>query len=105
MELDPDIADAVRMLQSAGIATYESCQGGKGHMVGTDGLPEPFVSFRGNRAEGFSALALFLGHPQYEVAELRRVWRVIDGEPEGPTWKLVFRPIDQPGQAGHNART
>jgi len=84
--LDQGIAPAVRILMQAGIETFESCQGGPGHAYA-----EPTVRFHGQRDAGFRALAVAL---QYglKVTDLRRVWPVIDGEPTGPWWELVFAP-------------
>ena len=64
--------------------TFESCQGGDGHCY-----PEPTIRFHGHRDEGFRAFAVALqrGLP---VAELRRTWPVLDGEPTGPYWELTF---------------
>src|SRR5439155_26044763 len=78
MELDPGIAPAVRILQAAHVPTYESCEGGPGHA-----FPEPTVRFRGNMAEGFSALATAIDAQSeigLSVFQLRRVWRLDDGE-------------------------
>lgn len=82
--LDPGIAKAVEILNKAGIETYESCEGGPGHAY-----PEPAVRFHGHRSEGFRAFAIAMenGLP---VDTLRRIWPVIDGEPSGPYWELVF---------------
>lgn len=82
--LDPKIEKHVRLLRSAGIETFESCEGGNGHAY-----PEPTVRFHGNQAEGMKALAAAMssGLP---VAALRRVWPVIDGEPTGPWWEMTF---------------
>ena len=82
--LDPGIRSAVLALRDAGIDTFESCEGGPGHAY-----PVATVRFRGNAAEGWKALAAAknCGLP---VAELRRVWPLIDGEPTGPWWELTF---------------
>lgn len=82
--LDAGIVRAVEVLSAAGIETYESCQGGDGHA-----FTEPTVRFYGDRSEGFRALDIALknGLP---VRDLRRFWSVIDGEPVGPHWELVF---------------
>ena len=82
--LDPKIRKHVLTLQSAGIETFESCEGGSGHAY-----LEPTVRFHGGRAVGFRALAAAIegGLP---VATLRRVWPVIDGEPTGPWWEMTF---------------
>lgn len=75
----------VNALQSAGIETFESCQGGADHA-----FLEPTVRFHGDRSEGFRALAVAMqvGLP---VNSLRRAWPVIDGDPTGPYWELTFR--------------
>ena len=82
--LDPGIAHAVVTLRAAGIETYESCEGGDGHAY-----PQPTVRFHGDRAEGLRALAA-AQTADLPVAELRRIWSVIDSEPTGPCWELVF---------------
>lgn len=81
---DPGIAPAVRVLLDAGIETFESCQGGRGHCY-----PEPTVRFFGQRSEGFRALAA-VRQLAFRVHSLRRIWPIIDGEPTGPYWELVF---------------
>lgn len=82
--LDPGIARAVHILNEAGIETYESCQGGDGHSY-----PEPAVRFHGGRGEGLRALGIALTHA-LPVSCLRRIWNIIDGEPSGPNWEIVF---------------
>lgn len=88
--LDPGIAPIVAVLIAGGVETFESCQGGNGHSY-----PEPTVRFHGHHYEGFRALALAQAHG-LKVAHLRRVWDVIDGEPTGPRWEMVFAPSDDP---------
>ena len=82
--LDSGIEQYVTILASAGIETYESCEGGEGHSY-----PEPTVRFYGTHAEGFRALGVALQH-NLPVASLKRLWDVIDCEPVGPSWELVF---------------
>lgn len=82
--LDAGIEYAVKILNKAGVETYESCEGGSGHSY-----PEPTVRFHGERAEGFRALAVALQNG-LSVIGLKRVWCIIDGEPVGPTWELTF---------------
>jgi len=82
--LDPGIERAVLLLRAAGIETYESCEGGPGHAY-----PEPTIRCHGDKSEGFRALDIALKHG-LPVSNLRRLWTVIDGEPTGPTWELVF---------------
>lgn len=86
MKLDVGIRKTVELLQSKGIETYESCEGGKGHAY-----PGPTVAFRGSPGEGWRALSICIDHG-LPVSELRRVWKVLDGnEPTGPYWNVVFR--------------
>ena len=82
--LDAGISRAVTILQAAGIETFESCEGGKGHAY-----PEPTVRFHGDRSEGYRAFAaaLLAGLP---VSELRRIWVVLDDELTGPYWEMTF---------------
>jgi hypothetical protein len=84
--LDDGIREMVETLRQAGVETFESCEGGKGHAY-----TEPTVRFYGGRAEGLRALsaALQRGLP---VATLRRTWPVIEGEPTGPWWEMTFAP-------------
>lgn len=82
--LDPGIRKAVETLRAAGVETFESCEGGSGHAY-----PEPTIRFHGERAEGFRALSAAM-EAGLKVAELRRVWPILDGEPTGPYWELTF---------------
>jgi hypothetical protein len=83
-DLDPGIRDVVRLLMSANVETFESCQGGPGHA-----FPAPTVRFHGHRDEGFRALAVLYANG-VSVVDLRRYWAVIDGEPTGPYWEVVL---------------
>jgi len=83
--IDAGIRPYVETLRAAGVETFESCEGGEGHS-----MPEPTVRFHGARPDGFRALAVALQHG-LPVADLRRYWPVIDGEPTGPYWELTFR--------------
>lgn len=85
-EFDAGIKKEVEALQSAGIETFESCQGGRGHSS-----PEAVVRFHGNRAEGMKAVAAAM-HSGLSVYTVRRVWRVEDGEVVGPWWEMTFLP-------------
>jgi hypothetical protein len=84
--LDRGIAYAVQALVTAGVETFESCEGGSGHAYA-----EPTVRFHGDRAEGLRALAAAI-QARLPVRELRRVWPVLDDEPTGPWWELTFNP-------------
>jgi len=85
--LDEGIAAAVSALRDANVETFESCGGGPGHAYN-----QPTVRFHGDRSEGYRALASVLGKHGLRVAELRRVWPVVDGEATGPWWELTFAP-------------
>lgn len=82
--LDPGIQNAVDALANAGVETFESCEGGAGHAY-----PAPTVRFHGGRSEGFRAFAAAT-QAGLKVAELRRVWPILDGEPTGPWWEITF---------------
>jgi hypothetical protein len=84
--LDPGIKAYVETLAAENVETFESCEGGEGHS-----MPEPTVRFHGEQGAGFRALAVALEHG-LPVADLRRYWSIIDGEPTGPYWELTFRP-------------
>lgn len=86
--LDADIARAVLSLRRHDIETFESCQGGAGHAY-----PAPTVRFHGDTSEGFRALAAAMkeGLP---VAELRRVWPILENEPTGPSWEITFVAVE-----------
>lgn len=64
LPLDRWIGYAVKVLRDAGIATYESCQGGPGHC-----FAEPTIRFGGTFTEGLRAVAVALDHglPVFEV--------------------------------------
>jgi len=85
MPLDPGIERAVHCLREQGIETYESCEGGAGHV-----FPEPTVRFSGQHSEGYRALGIAM-RAGLSVYAIRRVWTVDDGELTGPVWEIVFR--------------
>jgi len=85
--VDPGIVRAVRILWAAGVEAFESCRGGEGH-----GLPEPVVMFHGGREAGWRAVAA-AQEMDLPLLALRRYWTIIDGEPTGPSWQVVFRPM------------
>jgi hypothetical protein len=82
--LDSAIEPIVIVLADKEIETFESCQGGNGHAY-----PEPTVRFHGDASEGLRALSIVL-RAKFPVAELRRVWPILDGEPTGPYWGMTF---------------
>jgi hypothetical protein len=89
--IDDGIASAVAALRAGGVETFESCEGTAGHA-----FREPTVRFHGGQAEGFRALAVAM-KSGLAVRDLRRFWRVRDGEPEGPWWELTFASPDHGG--------
>ncbi len=89
--LDPGIASYVEVLWTAGIESYESCQGGSGHSSAA-----PAVRFHGTRSEGFRALHVAV-HRELPVAAIRRFWSVDrTGDPHGPYWEMTFRYAASP---------
>lgn len=82
--LDRGISRAVKILAAARVETYESCEGGDGHS-----FKEPTIRFHGDRAEGFRALAVALAE-NLPVQSLNRIWVILNGEPTGPEWEIVF---------------
>ena len=82
--LDQGVARYVRILRENGVETYESCQGGEGHAY-----LEPTIRFHGQYGAGFQALQVAFDFA-LPVSSLRRAWQIIDGEPTGPHWEMVF---------------
>ncbi len=81
---DEGIRLAVEILNTAGIETFESCEGGDGHAYS-----EPTVRFHGDRTEGFKALSVALQN-NLPVSSIGRIWTTNDGEPTDPYWEIVF---------------
>jgi hypothetical protein len=84
--LDPGIKRAVLALRAAGIETFESCEGGKGHT-----FPEATIRFNGDHPEAFKAVYAAMSSG-FKVYNLRRVWRIENGEPVGPWWEITLFP-------------
>lgn len=82
--LDKGIEREVMILNDAGIETYESCEGGKGHAY-----TEPTICFHGDRTEGFKAVAIAI-QCALKVSAIKRFWSVIESEPTGPKWEMTF---------------
>jgi hypothetical protein len=84
--VDLGIVRAVKALLDAGVETFESCEGGRGHS-----MAEPTVRFLGDVEAGWKALSVCLTYG-LPVRALRRYWRISpNGEPHGPHWEIVFR--------------
>lgn len=92
-QIDPGIRYMVRVFQAARIETFQSCQGGEGHS-----FPEPTIQFEGSSSVGFFAVHVALTHG-FPFSDLRRVWKLIDGELEGPIWEMVFHDTVPPARA------
>ncbi len=84
LDLDEGIRRAVLLLRSAGVETFESCEGGAGHA-----FPEPTVRFHGTAWEGHRAFAVAMEH-RLPVLSVRRYYSVVDGELQGPWWEMTF---------------
>jgi hypothetical protein len=83
--LDKGIRKAVEVLQSGGIETFESCEGGSEHSYA-----EPTVRFYGTPEAGWRAVGICLAH-SLPIAQLRRAWNIEDiNEPTGPHWEITF---------------
>jgi len=85
--LDRGISYAVKVLRDGGVETYESCQGGSGHS-----FHEPTVRFCGGPAAGYQAASIAVAHG-LPVSSLRRFWRFLDSELEGPNWEITFDAV------------
>jgi hypothetical protein len=84
--IDLGIVRAVKVLDDAGVETFESCEGSEGHS-----MPEPTVRFHGESGEAWRALHLCLNY-DLPVKAVRRCWDLTPaGEPHGPYWEVVFR--------------
>ena len=80
--LDPGIEPYVEVLNSAGVETFESCEGGWTR------LPSPNGAFSWGAA-GWRTLSVALdcGLP---IKEVRRTWPIIDGAPTAPWWEITL---------------
>ena len=84
--LDPEIAEMVNKLRSWGAYTVQSCQGGPGHC-----RQYGFVQFHASVGQALRILGIVLDH-KWLMMELRQVWDISDGHPDGPYWELTFPP-------------
>ena len=93
--IDPGIKQIVRILKENGVETCQSCaasgpfDGGGKREGDKHSYLEPTVDFIGNFASGLHALEVAMDHG-LPVSELRRVWKIQRGEPEGPIWSMTF---------------
>ena len=82
--IDSGISEAVRVLRENGVETFESCEGGHGHA-----FTHPTIRFHGTKRCGMLALGVALKHC-WQVKSLGRVWSLVEDEPTGPYWELIF---------------
>jgi hypothetical protein len=83
-QLEPGIAEAVRVLRQGGIETFESCEGGEGHSCF-----EPTIRFHGSKAAGFRAVSIAMENGLRPRC-LRRYYRVSGDELDGPYWEITL---------------
>jgi hypothetical protein len=87
--LDIGIARAVRILRSAGINTYESCEGGEGHA-----FSEPTIKLSGTPEAGWQAIGRLLTY-KMPVRRFSQAWSFDFGALTGPHWEVTFwRKLD-----------
>lgn len=83
------IVRAVRILRSAGLSTYESCEGGDGHA-----FAEPTIKFSGTPEDGWRAVGRLLTYG-FPVRRFGQCWSFSFGVPDGPHWEVTFwRKLD-----------
>jgi len=94
LPLDRWIGFAVKVIRDAGVATYESCEGGRGHA-----FREPTVRFFGSHSEALRAVAAALNHG-LPVGDLRQCWCLSESNLlDGPFWEITFHPLYRFNQA------
>ena len=84
LPIDPGIRKAVLILRSAGVETFESCEGGNGHAFDV-----PTIRFHGDAWAGYKAFSIAMEHG-LPVECIQRVHSVVNGQLEGPWWEMVF---------------
>jgi len=82
--IDMGIVRAVRILRTAGIPTYESCEGGEGHV-----FAEPTIKFGGTFESGWLAVGRLLTY-RLPVRRFAQCWSFPFGVPDGPHWEVTF---------------
>ena len=92
-QLDPGIIPAVKFLNEHGFETFESCQGGEGHL-----FPDPTVRFYGDESDALRAYDA-CEKAGFCVHQVRRVWRKADehenekGPNHSQCWGQPFNEI------------
>ena len=84
-KLDAGIKETVLFLQSQGVETFESCEGGIGHC-----FPEPTVRFYGDKFEGLRVTHICLQNA-LPIQQVRRAFAIIDNEIHQPFWEVTFK--------------
>lgn len=82
--LESGVKNAVITLINNGIITYESCQGGEGHLY-----KEPTIRFSGDRTEGMKAYHILVSNG-FSVVSISRIWVNMDEELTGPNWEIIL---------------
>lgn len=88
--LDIGIQSPVIILNTHGVDTFESCQGGPGHA-----FVEPTIRFHGGLGEGMRAFGILSQHG-YKCGKVAMYWNVIDGVLHGPYWEIELEKADVP---------
>jgi len=82
LDLDPGIRQAVLVLRSADVETFESCEGGAGHA-----FPDPTIKFHGGAWAGYRAFAVVMEYG-LPVLRMQQVHGIPNGQLEGPWWEV-----------------
>ena len=97
-EVDTGIQRAVVLLNMHNLYTCQSCEGrydvdGKNPALFLNEsehcYPEPTIEFEGTPLDGMKAVIILQEHG-VKIFDLRRQWRMIDGELTGPLWAITF---------------
>jgi hypothetical protein len=83
-KMDPGIRDAVKILRDHGVETFESCQGGEGHIG-----KYPWIRFLGDRHEGYRVITICAQHG-FLLKSISRVYGCIDNEVTEVDWRVEF---------------
>jgi hypothetical protein len=89
LPIDVGIREAVLVLRRAGVETFESCEGGKGHA-----FEAPTIKFHGDAWAGYKAFAVAMENG-LAVRRVQRAYGVVNGQLEGPWWEIVFHAMGE----------
>lgn len=88
--LDSQIKWQVQLLQDNDIETFESCQGGTGHV-----FHYPTIRFHGGAGEGPRAFGILTSHG-FQCAAVGRYWDVLGDVMHGPYWEIILAESKNP---------